>query len=305
MRLIAVLLAWFATSAFFNDCTPRLRQQVVLGGGEGEDVTVIELFVTVAIGVATLLSQGQRLVPPPELRTTVAAAGCLHLIGCRLFMTSLAYIPVSLAQTIRAANPLVVVVVGALFLGQRYALRVLAALVPIVGGFALAVSADAELELAGIAASVGSVVCLVLVNAISKSMLRSGGSAVASGEVQFWLCTAALLLLLPLWAAGGGPARLAAVVTESEDATYVLGLCVLDGALYFAEQVAQLKAISMLSNLTLAVVDTVRRLWIVVVAGFVLQGNPVTARGVAGAAAVCVGALAYAQVSSVKKKKQV
>ena len=35
-----------------------------------------------------------------------------------------------------------------------------------------------------------------------------------------------------------------------------------------------------------------------VVAGFVLQGNPVTQRGVMGASAVCCGALGYATAMS-------
>ena len=39
-----------------------------------------------------------------------------------------------------------------------------------------------------------------------------------------------------------------------------------------------------------------RRLFIVVVAGFVLQGNPVTTRGVVGAALVCSGAIFYALI---------
>ena len=48
--------------------------------------------------------------------------------------------------------------------------------------------------------------------------------------------------------------------------------------------------------------DTTRRLWIVIVAGFVLQGNPFTANAAAGAALVCAGAGSYAVV--VSKEKQ-
>lgn len=53
----------------------------------------------------------------------------------------------------------------------------------------------------------------------------------------------------------------------------------------------------MLSPLTLAVVDTTRRLFIVVFAGFVLQGDPVTAARVVGALVVYMGAAAYAWAS--------
>ena len=140
---ITVLAVWFLSSAVFNDCTPRLLSHVVAGGGSGVDVTIVELTITVLIASLSLAATGQRLVPPPAVRQGVVLTGTLHLVGCRLYLTSLAYVPVSLAQTIRAANPLFVVVLGALFLGQRYSdRRVLAVLVLIVFGFALAVSAE-------------------------------------------------------------------------------------------------------------------------------------------------------------------
>lgn len=43
-------------------------------------------------------------------------------------------------------------------------------------------------------------------------------------------------------------------------------------------QIAQFAAIGMLRPLTFAVVDTTRRLWIVVAAGFILQGELLTVR---------------------------
>jgi len=113
----------------------------------------------------------------------------------------------------------------------------------------------------------------------------------------------ALLLLLPMWVFGGGVPRMSGVfsakaagVAGGAAASSVLLLCVWDGVLYYTEQIAQVKSIDLLSPLSLGVVDTVRRLFIVVVAGFVLQGNPVTTRGVVGAALVCSGAIFYALI---------
>lgn len=51
-----------------------------------------------------------------------------------------------------------------------------------------------------------------------------------------------------------------------------LKLVVVNGAMYYAEQVMQFTAISAYSSLTYSVIDTTRRLAIVVVAGFILQG---------------------------------
>ena len=80
--------------------------------------------------------------------------------------------------------------------------------------------------------------------------------------------------------------------------------CVLDGICYFSEQVAQFAAIGMLLPLTFAVVDTTRRLWIVIVSGFILQGNPFTVNAVAGAALVCAGAGSYAVVVSKERQEK-
>lgn len=246
MHLAVILAVWFVTSAFFNDCTPRLLSSFTGVGGQGVDVTVVELCITCAIGSAGLLFSGSALLPPARLYKPLALAGCLHLGGCRLFMLSLGYIPVALAQTIRAANPLFVVLIGGVFQGQKYPLRVLACLVPIVGGFSLAVSADSELDPLGVAASVGSVLCLVVVNTLSKKMLSGGGDSdsgdVASNQVQFWLCSVAVILLLPQWAFEGGAPRLAGVF-QGETASAVMLLCALDGTLYFSEQVVQLKVL--------------------------------------------------------------
>ena len=298
-------------------------------------VTMIELTITIAIASTKLLLEGQRVFIPMAVLPRMSAIGALHLGGCRLFLWSLGQgIPVALAQTIRAMNPLFTVLLG-LVLGNTYRPVVLATLVPVIVGFCIAVTAakggsddggdggaaaveeDAAAAAgyhAGVMASIGSVCCLVCVNTLSKAVLNNTSVRVSSGELQCWSCTMALLFLTPYWAQAGGYASLqgAFALDGSYEAGMIWNLvpgtlanyCVLDGICYFSEQVAQFAAIGMLLPLTFAVVDTTRRLWIVIVSGFILQGNPFTVNAVAGAALVCAGAGSYAVVVSKERQEK-
>ena len=132
--LLPPLAFWFVSSTLFNDLTPRFLAGFKAGGGESVDVTLLELIITVCIAVAAQVAGGKRLLPPRALASEVGLACALHLLGCRLFITSIDFIPVSLAQTIRAANPLFVVAIGYVGLGERYSWQVVLSLLVIVLG---------------------------------------------------------------------------------------------------------------------------------------------------------------------------
>ena len=296
---IGVLLAsWFFLSAGFNDVTPRLMKTLESAGGLSIDLTLIELAITVAIAGTKLKVQGARALPPREKLGSLLLVGALHLGACRLFIYGLSLgLPISLAQTIRATNPLFVVVLQVLQ-GHRHETAVLLTLCPIILGFCLAVSdaSSAHLNPKAIASALGSVSCLVGVNSLAQRMATaSTAGAPSPGELQCWICEVALTCLMPFWAYSGGGTRLGAAFV-SPTASRLAGMCALDGAFYFSEQIVQMMAIAMLSPLTLAIVDTVRRLFIVFASGFFLQGNPCTAQNVLGALCVCAGAAVYARI---------
>lgn len=191
-RLGVVLVFWFLTSSIFNDATPRLMRTLEGSGGTNMDVTALELAITVSIAATKLLVEKKRPLPPASLVAPVLGVGASHLLGCRLFIWGLQFIPVSIAQTVRAANPVVTVAFAVTMLRQPIPpLPVLLTLLVLIFGFAIAVSggpgsthaADAESFRLGVAASVGSVCCLTLTNTFSKRILSSG-VAVHSAELQ-------------------------------------------------------------------------------------------------------------------------
>jgi len=278
--LAAVLLFWFATSILFNYLTPQL-----IGLVANQDVTMLELSVTVCFGLVTNKLRGIGVVPPLRRVPKWLLVGSLHLLGCRSFVYGLKFIPVSLAQTIRASSPMVAVPISYLAFGERCPWQVLPPLAAILAGFALSVGADgAGADPAGCGAAVASLCCLVLVNGASKAEEHHPFA------IQLWVCVFAWLALFPLWVLGGGPARLAAF---SGDRWKLAGLVLMDGCMYYAEQVSQNQVLKSLPFLPFAVIDTLRRLAIVCVSGFFIQGNTCTLLNAVGILLVLSGAISY------------
>jgi len=296
--LMAMLPVWFMTSVLFNFLTPLLVKML-----DNQDVTFLELSVTVSFGFAILRHQGLPLLPPMSKLPKWLLLGMLHLIGCRCFVWGLSFIPVSLAQTIRASSPVVAVPISCAVFGERYSWQVLLPLLVILFGFALSVGVDvAGTNLAGCGAALASLCCLVLVNGGSKSENNNPLS------MQFWVCMFAWLSLLPMWLYSGGPGRLGSLDC---DRWRLAGLVLADGAMYYIEQAAQSQVLKELPFVSFAVTDTLRRLAIVCVSGFLIQGNPCTPQNGLGILLVLSGAISYnimnarfsrsSETSSVKK----
>lgn len=297
--LIVVFVVWYLSSAIFNDTTPRLMKALQKIGGENVDVTVIEFAISIVIGSTCLIFQGRRPIPPVHYISSSLFIGSLHVVGCRLFLFGLQYIPVSLAQTIRACNPLITVFFSTRVFGLPFPrMSSLLSLIPVLAGFSLAIAADLTVEPIGVFASIGSVCCLVFVNGLSKRLLDDNSVQQIKpngSEIQCWTLQGAFLLLCLYWCYTGGHQRLFSIAERAGiESNEVLVLCLWDGVLYFTEQIAQFLAISMISPLSLAVTDTTRRLFIVIVSGFVLQGNTPNFRNVVGALLVYIGAALYA-----------
>ena len=118
-------------------------------------------------------------------------------------------------------------------------------------------------------------------------------------QVQAWTTSGSFALLLPMWALGGGAPRLAAGFDAVGPS--LVKILLADGFLSPLANVGTFRSISLFEPLTFAVVDTVRRLC-VVVSGFVYQGNPCSWVNVAGIALVFSGAGWYARLKSAEQQ---
>jgi len=288
--LLANVVLWFGSSIIFNITASMLLRHLP----DAEDMTVLELTVVVLSGILTLPPRGLRLLPggAAALPGSLAMGG-FHLCNCRSFVYCLQFIPTSLAQTIRATNPVWVVAITGV-LGQRYGLPTMCSLIPLVGGFALAVGAEPN----------GFTRPQVAVNLLGKRRLAQAQDCAEKTkpphafELQFASSLFALVTLLPIWLLGGGLARLGGHIASATDEVRnrILFLAATDGVLYFIEQSASFAALQSFRPLSFAVIDTLRRLCIVIVAGFWMQGTALTVSRLLGVLLVLTGGLWFAYV---------
>lgn len=302
-RPVAALLVftWFVTSIYFNNLTPDFQLYLT----ENLDITMVELFSATAYGLLVLPLFGLTVLPPREMFIPMLKIGLCHLVACRLFIIAVCgqdSIPVSLAQTIRAASPVFMVIVSFLYSRQRYSSKLLISLIPLIVGFGIASLSEVSMNLVGFMAAVGSVTTLVILSLISKDQFSAVDQQPPHwGQVQLWSCAMAAVIQSPTWAADGGVGR----VVAAFDDTAFLRLVLLNGAMYYAEQVMQFQAIQTYQPLSYSVIDTLRRLTIVVVTGFVLRGDSFNLTKCIGILIVCCGAVYYNMTKTAMEKASV
>jgi len=283
--MIGVVLVWTICSVYFNYLTPQFQLHL----SQGLDITMVELVSAAAYGLVLLPAFGIQLAPRVSV-VPMLKVGVCHLLACRLFIAAVCgdnAIPVSLAQTIRAANPLFVVMVSYCFFGQAYTVPVLVSLCPILMGFSLATVGELEFNILGFGCAVASVTILVVLSLTSKEAFAVQN--LHWSQIQFWSCAVAACLQFPTWAYSGGMGRVASASMNYD----FLVLVVVNGGMYYAEQVLMFMAIERFSSLTYSVVDTLRRLVIVVVTGYVLRGDQFGVTKTIGVLIVCAGAVYY------------
>ena len=145
---------------------------------------------------------------------------------------------------------------------------------------------------------------LAVLSLVSKDALEGTKRRAAPhwAQVQLWSCVVAALVQAPTWALGGGVGRVAAALGGARGAAFAR-LIAVNGVCYYAEQVMQFQAIKTYAPLTYSVVDTLRRLTIVVITGYFLRNEAFTATKCVGVLVVCAGAVYYnyAKESAAKK----
>jgi solute carrier family 35 protein E1 len=105
-------------------------------------------------------------------------------LGNILTNVSLGKVAVSFTHTIKAMEPFFSVVLSSLFLGDVPSLAVVATLVPIVGGVALASVSEVSFNWAGFLAAMGSNITFQSRNVLSKKLMGGGGGGKSAKEAM-------------------------------------------------------------------------------------------------------------------------
>ena len=322
-----VIASWYSASLANNYATPSLLD---LLGNSPLTLNILEQTAMIFVALIALPSNKIRIIPTKETIKKVGgiipilAMGLANAITARLFMISLQHLPLSLCHTIRACSPCVAAGIG-LLRGKRFSTKQLSSLPIIVAGFSLAVSAvqpssdgsNTSIKL-GVYAAIGSLLAMSALQHISKVVLERGMHEM---QCQFLQCTLCLFFLVGsnynnnyqcfctvrdlamnnniYENGGGGVGGIGGgdIIGKQQQQQFCF-LTLLNGAGDYIENVTATKACAIFDELTFSVFDTLRRLSVILICGFLVRKNPAHLSNVSGTVLVLVGALLYQQGSS-------
>jgi solute carrier family 35 protein E1 len=253
----------------------------------------------------TLTSQGRR---------AVNKVGFYHMSGQELSMMSLGAGSVSFTHIVKALEPFFSAVVSAIFYGTWMHPVVYATLVPVVGGVAYACLKERSFSWLAFWTAMGSNLAFALRAVVSKSALDSAGGELGENLTSvnlFGVVTIyAFVQSIPLFLLCEGFSFIdlwEKALTFTTSSELVRGL-ILSGLLHYLNNEVMYLALSNVHPVTLAVGNTMKRVFIVVASVLVFR-NPISVQAAIGSAVGIGGVLLYSLAKQYyeeleKKKKK-
>ena len=245
-----------------------------------------------------LVERPKKEVFSTENLKMVLPLAMIHTLGNLLTNISLGKVAVSFTHTIKAMEPFFSVLFSYLFLGATPSPAVVAALVPVVGGVALASLAEASFNWIGFGAAMGSNVVFQSRNVFSKKVM-GGNKGVKMDNITLFSVMTLLsaVISLPLAVVVEGvkftPAALA---TSGFPLADMIQRVFITGATFHLYQQVSYMILQQVTPVTHSVGNCVKR--VVVIASSVLFfRNPVSPLNLAGTAIALAGVFAYSQVA--------
>ncbi|OUS45767.1 DMT family transporter: phosphate/phosphoenolpyruvate, partial [Ostreococcus tauri] len=305
LMLLMLFGCWYGFNIVFN----IYNKQILKTFPYPVTVTLIELGVGSAL-IAAMWASGAKKPPQVSMAMLkpIAPLAVIHAVGNLLTNVSLGKVAVSFTHTIKASEPFFSVLLSALFLGDVPSLAVMAALLPVVGGVALASMTEVSFCWAGFLAALGSNITFQSRNVLSKKMM---GMSVIKGAIDninlfsvitMLSCLVALPVAIGVEGVRFTPAAIAATganVAELSKSLLVAGFC-----FQMYQQISYM-ILSRVSPVTHSVGNCMKRVTVIVVT-LIYFKNPVSPLNMAGTAMALTGVFLYSRAKRAEgdKKKQ-
>lgn len=225
--------------------------------------------------------------------------GAYHSSGQLLSMVSLGAGPVSFTHIVKALEPFFSAIVSALVFGKWMKPQVYATLIPVVGGVGYACLKERSFSWLAFWTAMGSNVAFALRAVVSKSaMVNYIGENINSVNLFGLITWAAFIISIPVAVIGEQTSMVdmwktatvgEGAVTNVNDLTKSL---VLSGLFHYLNNEVMYLALSNVHPVTLAVGNTMKRVFIMVASVLVFR-NPVSLQAGIGAAIGISGVLLY------------
>jgi len=225
---------------------------------------------------------------------------CVHTLGNLFTNMSLGKVAVSFTHTIKAMEPFFSVLLSALFLGENPNPLVVASLVPIVGGVALASLTEASFNWAGFLSAMASNVTFQSRNVLSKKfMVKKEGSLDNINLFSIITIMSFFLLLPTTFFVEGVKFTPKALAAAGLDVKVVATRALIAGLCFHSYQQVSYMILAKVSPVTHSVGNCVKRV-IVIVTSVLFFRTPVSTVNGLGTALALGGVFAYSRVKGKK-----
>jgi len=212
---------------------------------------------------------------------------------------------VSFGHIVKASEPVVSSILNFVFMGEVLAWPVYAALLPIIGGVALASASELSFNWLCFGAAMGSNIGSAARAVYSKKVMGGGdiGENMDSANVYAVLTIMATFMLIPISLAIEGPAGMwkGFQAAHAAGGSQFLLHMVYSGFFYYMYNEVAFLALGRLDPVTHAVSNTMKRV-VIIITAIIVFGTPVTPLGVAGSSIAVGGTLLYSLAKNKFKK---
>ncbi|CAK0747801.1 holo-[acyl-carrier-protein] synthase [Coccomyxa viridis] len=245
-----------------------------------------------------------------DLILSVLPLAAVHTLGNLLTNVSLGQVAVSFTHTIKAMEPFFSVLLSSLFLGESPSLAVVASLLPVVGGVALASTSEVTFNWPGFLAAMGSNITFQSRNVFSKKfMAKAKGSKGSLDNINLFsiITILSFLLLTPFALLRDGGFTFSASSMRGMgilDPNLVMRRAILAGFCFHAYQQVSYMILQRVSPVTHSIGNCLKRV-IVIVASVIFFQNPMSQQNMLGTGIALAGVFAYSQVKRSQSKKKI
>jgi len=290
--------AWYALNVVYNIVNKKIL-----------NVLPAPLIVgSIQFGVGALYAVivwALKFRPRPTLskegKKVVASVGAYHMLGQLATMIALGAGPVSFTHIVKAVEPFFSAMVSGFWFKKWMPLQVYATLIPVVGGVGYACMKELNFSWLAFGAALSSNLFFALRAVVSKSALQ-GGKAVGTNLTapnMFGLVTiAAFIISIPVGLIQEGSGFLAlwsAALEQVESKKQLIRAIIMSGLFHYLNNEVMYMALGQVHPVTLAVGNTMKRVFILVASVLVFR-NPVTVQAGIGSAVGISGVLLYSLV---------
>ncbi|XP_073125226.1 phosphoenolpyruvate/phosphate translocator 2, chloroplastic [Henckelia pumila] len=259
--------------------------------------------------VLIFLMWALKLHPTPKLSRSqlgpifLLALG--HTAGNLLTNISIGTVAVSFTHTIKAMEPFFTVLLAALFLGESPSIWIVASLVPVVGGVALASFTEASFNWIGFSSAMASNLTNQTRNVFSKKVMVKMEGTLDNINLFSIITIISFLLLAPAAILQDGvklsPSYLQYVASQGLNVKELCIRSLLSGFCFHTYQQVSYMILQMVSPITHAVGNCVKRV-VVIVSSIIFFQTPVSPINGIGTGLALAGVCLYSRAKRIKPK---